>query len=162
VSAEVVPAPAPVGDRPRPGACSILGTASIIVGGLVAAVTSPLQLAHGSWAAAYLVLVNGVAQIALGASQAALAAKPSRAAVVGELVAWNAGSVAVIGGTLMRLPLIVDAGGLLLVIALAMMIATVRGKAAGPGWALWTYRLLLVIVLVSIPIGLVLAHLRAA
>jgi len=48
------------------------------------------------------------------------------------------------------------------VIALALMIRTVRGRIAAPSWALWTYRLLPVIVLVSIPIGLVLAHIRAA
>lgn len=149
-------------DVPKPGAFSIIGGASVIVGGLLAAVTSPLHLAHGSWAAAYLVLVNGVAQIALGKTQAALAGSPSRRAAASELVAWNTGSAAVIGGTLVRLPLIVDVGGLLLIIALAMMIATVRGKTAGPRWALWTYRVVLVVVLVSIPIGLVLAHLRAA
>jgi hypothetical protein len=161
VSAEVLPGAAPVVERPLPDAFSVLGTASVIVGGLLAAVTSPLQLAHGSWAAAYLVLVNGVAQVALGKSQAALAGSPSRRTVLGELIAWNVGSAAVIGGTLVRLPLLVDVGGVLLVIALAMMIATVRGTTAGPRWALWTYRLLLVIVLVSIPIGLILAHLRA-
>jgi hypothetical protein len=160
MSAEVVPDGTPA-DSPRPGAFSIIGTASVIVGGLVAAVTSPLQLAHGSWAAAYLVLVNGVAQVALGKAQAALAGPPSRRTVISELIAWNAGSAAVIGGTLVRLPLIVDVGGVLLVIALVMMIATVRGKTAGPRWALWTYRILLVVVLVSMPIGLVLAHLRA-
>lgn len=145
----------------RPGAFSIIGAASVIVGGLVAAVTSPLHLAHGSWASAYLVLVNGVAQIALGKAQAALAGTPPRHTTIAELAAWNAGSAAVIGGTLVRLPIIVDVGGVLLVVALALMIATVRGTTAGPRWALWTYRLLLVIVLVSIPIGLVLAHLRA-
>src|SRR5690606_21511166 len=136
---------------------------SVVVGGLVAAVTSPLQLSHGSWAAAYLVLVNGVAQVALGKAQAALApTAPSRGVQATQLAAWNVGGAAVIGGTLARMPLIVDVGGLLLVIALALMIRTVRGRTAGPRWAIWTYRLLLIIVLVSIPIGLLLAHARAA
>jgi hypothetical protein len=71
-------------------------------------------------------------------------------------------SAAVIEGALVRVPQIVDAGGFLLVIGLALMIRTVRGRTAGPRWALWTYRLLLIIVLVSMPIGLVLAHIRAA
>ncbi|MGO4692484.1 hypothetical protein [Glaciibacter sp. 2TAF33] len=142
---------------------SIFGTASVVVGGLVAAATGPLQLVHGSWAAAYLVLVNGVGQVALGTAQTALAPHPhSPAVLTTQLAAWNAGGAAVIGGTLVRVPQIVDAGGLLLVIALALMIRTVRGRTAGPRWALWTYRLLLIIVLVSIPIGLVLAHVRAA
>jgi hypothetical protein len=151
------------GARTRPGPFLILGAASVIVGGLVAAVTSPLKLDHGSWAAAYLVLVNGVAQIALGRAQEALALNPpAKATIATQLAAWNLGSLAVIGGTLVRAPLVVDVGGVLLVIALALMIRTVRGRTAGPRWALWTYRLLLVIVLVSIPVGLVLAHLRSA
>lgn len=141
----------------------MLGAASVIVGGVVAAVTSPLRLDHGSWAAAYLVLVNGVAQVALDRAQRALAVdRPSRAIVATELATWNLAGLAVIGGTLLRTPLVVDVGGVLLVIALALMIRTVRGRTAGPRWALWTYRLLLVIVLVSIPIGLVLARLRAS
>ena len=147
----------------RPSPTDALGATSVVAGGLVAVVTGPLQLAHGSWAAAYLVLINGVAQVALGNAQAALAPRaPSRHVLATQLAAWNVGGAAVIGGTLVRVPLIVDVGGLLLVIALALMIRTVRGRIAAPSWALWTYRLLLVIVLVSIPIGLVLAHIRAA
>lgn len=78
-----------------------------------------------------------------------------------ELVAWNVGSAAVIGGTLVRMPFVVDAGGLLLVAALALMIRTVSGRGVGPKWALWTYRTLLVVILISIPTGITLAHLRA-
>ncbi len=140
----------------------ILGTAWIIAGGLVAAVTSPLQLAHGSWAAAYQVLVAGVAQNAFGTAQRALSTKPPSSRIVtAELLTWNVGSAAVIGGTLIRNPYVVDGGGLLLVVALAIMIRTVRGKGSGPLWALWLYRVLLVVILVSIPIGLTLAHVRA-
>jgi hypothetical protein len=119
----------------------VVGGACIVAGGLVAAVTGPLHLEHGSWAAAYLVLVGGVAQIALGAPQGALAARsPSPAVLASELAAWNLGSALVIGGTLVR--------------------NTVRG-GEGPGWARWTYRGALAALLASIPIGLVLAHLRA-
>ncbi len=140
----------------------VLGTAWVIAGGLVAAVTSPLQLAHGSWAAAYQVLVAGVAQNAFGTAQRALApTQPSSRVVAAELLTWNLGSAAVIGGTLIRNPYVVDCGGLLLVAALAIMIRTVRGKGEGPAWALWIYRILLVVILVSIPIGLTLAHIRA-
>jgi|SRR5690554_513820 len=139
----------------------ILGTAWIIGGGLTAAVTGPLKLDDGSWAAAFAVLIAGVAQYAIGVAQSALAGRPSRRIVVGELVAWNAGSAAVILGTVITMPLIVDFGGLLLVVALALMVITVRGRSAGPTWALWVYRILLVVILVSIPIGLILAHVRA-
>lgn len=146
----------------RPGLFKVIGTAWIVSGGLVAAVTSPLRLEHGSWAAAYSVLVAGVAQYAFGVAQDALApSRPSGRTITAELAAWNIGSAAVIGGTMVRMPLIVDGGGLLLVVALALMIRTVRGRGSGPAWALWTYRILLVVILVSIPIGLTLAHLRA-
>jgi hypothetical protein len=139
----------------------VVGGACIVAGGLVAAVTGPLHLEHGSWAAAYLVLVGGVAQIALGAPQGALAARsPSPAVLASELAAWNLGSALVIGGTLVRNPVIVDVGGAALVLALGVMARTVRG-GEGPGWARWTYRGALAALLASIPIGLVLAHLRA-
>ncbi len=135
----------------------------VVAGGLIAAVTGPLQLAHGSWAAAYLVLVGGVAQGALGISQYFLAPRRfSGWKVVSELVAWNAASAFVIGGTLIANPWVVDAGGVLLVAALALMIETVRDPGIKSGWALWGYRALVVVVAVSIPIGLVLAHLRAS
>lgn len=139
----------------------IFGTAWIIGGGLTAAMTGPLRLEHGSWAAAFAVLIAGVAQYAIGVAQSALVAGTPRRVVVGELVAWNAGCVAVIAGTLATMPLIVDGGGVLLVVALALMVATVRGRTAGPTWAVWLYRILLVVIVVSIPIGLVIAHLRA-
>lgn len=141
------------------GAAALL---CIVAGGLVAAVTSPLHLEHGSWAAAYLVLVGGVAQGALGVSQYFLAPRRfSGWKIVAELIAWNGASAAVIGGTLIANPWVVDAGGVLLMVSLALMFATVRGPASMAGWALWGYRALVVVVGLSIPIGLVLAHLRA-
>ena len=139
----------------------VIGAVWVIVGGLVSALTGPLGLEHGSWAAAFCVLVAGVSQFALGTIQAALASKPPSAPIVAtELVAWNAGSALVILGTVATMPLIVDVGGLFLVVALAVLIITVRGRAE-PLWALWAYRVLLIVILASIPIGLVLAHLRA-
>lgn len=134
----------------------------VVAGGLVAAVTGPLRLEHGSWAAAYLVLVGGVAQGALGIAQYFLA--PQRFVgwkAVAELVAWNGASAAVIGGTLIGNPWVVDAGGALLVVSLALMFRTVQGRGPTSGWFSWGYRALLVVIAVSIPIGLVLAHLRA-
>jgi hypothetical protein len=140
----------------------IVGAAWIIAGGLTAAVTGPLSLENGSWAAAFAVLIGGVSQYAIGVVQAALAPRhPTRRTVITELVSWNAGCLVVIGGTVFSAPLIVDAGGLLLVVALAVMVVTVRGRGTGPAWAIWTYRMLLLIILVSIPVGLTLAHLRA-
>ena len=48
---------------------------------------------HGSWLAAFLVLVAGVAQIALAVGQAMLAPRPpSSRTLVTELIAWNEGA----------------------------------------------------------------------
>ena len=55
----------------------VAGAASIVLGGLVAAVTGPLELEHGSWAAAYLVLVSGVAQWVMGEARSWRPGSPS-------------------------------------------------------------------------------------
>ena len=44
-------------------ACVAVASALIVAGGLVAAVDGAAPFAHGSWLAAYLVLVGGVAQL---------------------------------------------------------------------------------------------------
>jgi len=148
--------------RPASIVMMTIGVACVIAGGLVAAVTDPLSLAVGSWAAAYLVLVAGVAQVAYGALQQPLAPRPvSSGIIVAETVFWNAGNAAVLAGTAASLPFVVDAGGLLLVIALILFLLAVRGAAVAHRWWLWVYRALTAILLVSIPVGLTLAHLRA-
>ena len=142
--------------------CRLLAGVWIITGGLVAAVTGPLGLEHGSWSAAFQVLVGGVLQAGMGVAQHALTARHlSRRTLLAEMLTWNLGCLAVIGGTLLTAPLLVDAGGLLLVATMVLMIRAVGRGAQGPAWALWTYRTVLVLTMVSIPIGLVLAHLRA-
>jgi hypothetical protein len=83
----------------------------VVAGGLVAAVSRPTDFDHGPWVAAYLVLVAGVAQIALGAGQAWLAASPpARARLIVEFIAWNVATLATIGGTLMSVPPIIIVG----------------------------------------------------
>lgn len=134
----------------------MIGLAFVILGGLVAAVTTPAGWVHGAWAAAYLVLVTGVAQAGLGLGQAVLATNPpSTGLVSAELACWNVGSAAVILGTVAGTPAVVSAGGVLLVVALAMFVYGVRGRAQRR--LLWPYRLLVLLLLVSIPVGLVLS-----
>lgn len=138
-----------------------IGTACIIAGGMVAAVTGPLDLAHGSWLAAYLVLVGGVGQCAMGAARLLAPARSSAAARGWTQVgAWNTGNALVIAGTLASLPLIVDLGGLVCMVGLAM--ALLHSRRLPGTWFSWPYRAVLALMLVSIPVGLVLAHLRAA
>lgn len=138
----------------------IVGAASIILGGLAAAVTSPFGWDHGSWAAAYLVLVTGAAQMGLGIGQEHFAEGAVSGRVsAAELIGLNIGSVGVIGGTLAAAPWIVDIGGLLVLLALVLMLVAVRGTPMRP--AVVVYRLVIVLLVVSIPIGLVLAHFDA-
>lgn len=149
----------------------MVGAVCIVAGGLVAAVTGPLALAHGSWAAAYLVLVAGVAQVALAGGQAMLSPWPrypsGHALLLVEFAGWSLGNTAVITGTLWGATWLVNLGGALLVVALAaLLIATRNGfgqddVARGRRVALLTVRGLVALLLVSIPIGLWLAHARA-
>ena len=139
----------------------VIGGAAIVVGGLVAAVTDPLGWAVGSWAAAYLVLVAGAAQVAYGLLQRPLArTAPSTGMVTWQLVLFNLGNAAVIIGTVVDTPAIVYVGSGLLVIALVLFLAAVRHRTAAHPLAVWTYRAITAILLVSIPIGSVLSTLR--
>ncbi|MGH3208308.1 MAG: hypothetical protein ACRDNO_11150 [Trebonia sp.] len=135
-----------------------LGTACVVAGGLVAAAVGEAPSQLGAWAAAYLVLVGGVAQVALGAGQTLLAPPlPGRRTVAAELTGWNAGNGAVLAGMLLGATWLTDIGGAVLVVTLALALAGVRGAARRPSWPLHVYRVLLALVLVSIPVGLVLA-----
>lgn len=141
----------------------LLALAWVITGGLTAAVTGPLGLEHGSWSAAFQVLVGGVMQGMLGVAQHRLAPRPpSQSMLLAQLLTWNLGSLAVIGGTVAAAPLLVDAGGAMLVVTMVLMLRTVGRTARGPRWLLWLFRAGLVLTALSIPVGLVLAHLRAS
>jgi len=134
------------------------GTACVVAGGLVAAAVAMAPSELGSWAAAYLVLAGGVAQVALGAGLALLASRPpGRRTVIAELAGWNAGNGAVLAGTLLGVTGLADAGGALLVVVLVLAIAGTRGTVRHPAWPLHLYRALITLLLVSIPVGLVIA-----
>ncbi|GAA1765578.1 hypothetical protein [Agromyces humatus] len=143
-----------------------LGVALVIAGGLVAAVAGPLQLERGSWLAAYLVLVCGVAQCLVFRSFAHVGWANGRRGW-GALAAWNAGNLLVMVGALARLPLVADVGGLLLVVplvaALRATFATPPASRVSAGRSTRVLaRLVLAAVLIGVPVGLVLTHLRSA
>lgn len=137
----------------------IFGFAAIAAAGLLAAVTASIPQRQILWAIAYLVLVVGIAQIGLGAGQAWLAERPIGAPLLtAQFVAFNLGNAGVIGGTFADTSLLVDAGGAALVVSLILF---VRGtRASTTSWLKTVYWILLVILIVSIPIGLILSHLR--
>lgn len=135
---------------------SAVGTTCVVAGGLTAAVSATSPSEHGAWAAAYLVLVCGVAQIALGGGQALLA-RPTRRLLAWEFACWNLGNAGVLAGTLAGSTPAVDAGGVLLAAALVLMTFGTRSGVDSQAWAVRGYRLLTAVILVSIPVGLVLA-----
>ncbi len=141
----------------------VIGSVAVVAGGLVAAVTGPTGFGHGSWLAAFLVLVGGVALVALGAGQAWLAAdRPSDTMLRLELGLWNAGVVATIVGTLVDAPALTTVGGLGTVAALGAFLRAVRRRLAGaPRWAWCGYLAGVGVLLVSTPVGLLLAWIRA-
>lgn len=133
-----------------------VGGAAVVLGGLVAAATGPMGWTKGSWTAAYLVLVMGVAQYVMGLMHPK-DRRPDRAGWA-QLAGWNLGSLLVIGGTLVATPLLVDLGSVLLVVALVLGLrAAWPGRSGLVGHA---YRAMLLVLALSIPVGILLSHLR--
>jgi hypothetical protein len=130
----------------------------IVAGGLVAAVNSATPFEHGSWLAAYLVLVGGVAQLALGAAPLVLPA-PMHSSWLrrAQLMLWNAGIAIVAVGVFTDALAVVLAGSVLVLAALAAF--AYRGGPARPHAAarVMLYRLVILVLAVSVAIGGVLA-----
>lgn len=140
--------------------CAI-GVASIVTGGLVASLTRPLDLESGPWISAYLVLVSGVAQIGLGAGQAALAPHPPSSRVVSiEIVAWNASTATILLGTVIGWPVLTSAGALALLLAVGSFVRQVPGAPTGRRWSATAHWALGALVALSAPVGVMLAWIR--
>src|SRR5690625_1457451 len=90
-----------------------IGYAAIFLGGLAAAATAPLGFEKGSWLAAYLVLVAGLAQIFLSRQSdiVGLPSPPDRS-LWAQLFLWVGGNTLVLLGAFFALPIIVDGGGI--------------------------------------------------
>lgn len=141
----------------------VVGTCAILLGGLVAAVTEPLELTKGSWAAAYLVLVAGLSQCVMGAAQCAWGQNRS-ASWRGwlQFASWNLGNISVLLGALSGVEVLVYAGSGTLVIALFLAFTSIRLLERAPSrWPLIVYRVLLVLLTISIPVGVFLSAVRS-
>ncbi len=158
----VGPAPPDIVERwPAARPFLAVGLGCVVAGGVVAAVSRPTEFQLGPWVAAYLVLVGGVAQGALGAGQAWLSSSaPSRRLVRVQLVAWGVGVSATVAGQLLHVPAITSVGGLVTGCALLVFLNSVGASARPPRWAFVMYRACILTVLVSTPIGLALAWMR--
>ena len=138
-----------------------VGSVLIVVGGLVAAVTRPTGFDEGPWVAAFLVLVGGVAQMLIGGGQAALVTEaPSRVTLAIELATWNLACAATVIGTLIASPPLTTLGGVALIASLIVFLMVVLKQGARPGWARTAYVTVVGFVLISTPVGLLLAWVR--
>jgi hypothetical protein len=143
---------------PYAWAFAAVAGAMIVAGGLIAAINSSAPFAHGSWLAAYLVLVGGVAQLLLGVGCLGLpVARLSAGLRRAELGLWNVGNVVVIGGVL------ADAVGVVAV-GSAIVLAALGGFAVGGGRLLHfergrviLYRVMILGLAASVVVGAVLA-----
>jgi hypothetical protein len=130
----------------------------IVAGGGVAAVNSAAPFGHGSWLAAYLVLVGGVSQIVLRTGQLALGApRLNRAVPLAQLVLWNLGSLAVPAGVLADVSALVTAGSVALLAALALFAFGARAMRREARGRSALYLALVVGLAVSVVVGSALA-----
>lgn len=152
-----------------------VGAVCLVGGGLLAAATAYVTTQQTAWATAYLVLVGGVAQVALGTAVTWLRPDAERRWGWIAFTAWNLGNACVLAGQLAGAVVVTDIGSALLVVALAVILVSTmrrppeRGAASYQPTAehramphpalLWAFRVLIVILLAGIVVGTVLAHL---
>jgi hypothetical protein len=87
-------------------------------------------------------------------------------AVAVQAIGWNLGNAAVLVGTLTAYTALVDVGGallfvILMLLARGLVAAGVRQVNGVQCWFRYGYGLLILILLLSIPVGAILAHVRA-
>jgi hypothetical protein len=151
------------------------GAVCLIGGGLLAAATAYVTTQKTAWATAYLVLVGGVAQVALGAAVVWLRPDAQRRWGWIAFAGWNLGNACVLAGQLAAVVVLTDLGSVLLVVALAVILVSTVRRSPERGAAsyqpvaehravrhpvlLWAFRVLIVILLAGIVVGTALAHL---
>ncbi|MBX3104037.1 MAG: hypothetical protein KF867_03590 [Cryobacterium sp.] len=142
---------------------TVISGISIVTGGVISAASAFSPSYAASWAVAYFVLVAGVAQLALGLGQASLAVKqPSVRLITVEVLAFNIANMAVLTGTLLALKVLVYLGCGVFIAALGLFIWGTRAAHAHHKWMLYGFRTVLGILIISTPIGLIIAELRAS
>ena len=91
------------------------------------------------------------------------AAPAARRRAWAQVATWNVGNAAVLAATLLGWPPLVALGAALLVVALVLALRAAPARAAAGRLALlgsWVYRALLLVLAISIPVGILLSHLR--
>lgn len=135
---------------------TVLGVVAIVAGGVIAAAVAHRPTQHLVWMVAYLVLVVGVVQYALGAGQVSLSVKaPNPGKAWKQWSLLNVGHVGVIAGTLSGSLILVCAGTACYDAAIVWLVLAVR--SAQRGMQLNAYRGLVLIMLISSLVGLALS-----
>lgn len=137
----------------------VVAAIAIIGAGLVAAASAHAPSQPVVWMVAYLVLVVGTAQAALGVAQAWCSlVPPSTGFRMTQFLLFNAGNVGVIGGTLYAYWPVVLAGSVLFTMALTMFLYS--SWKSRRGWPIHVYRLLLASLFVGAAVGTALSAIR--
>lgn len=148
----------------------VAGFTCIVAGGLLAAATAYVTTQKTAWATAYIVLVGGIAQIGLGAAVAWLAPTAPRRFAWWAFIGWNIGNACVLAGQMTGVLLVTDLGTVVLIAALVIVLIAAgdRGARGGAEKAmpphpavLWAFRSLVLLLAVTMPIGVILAHIGA-
>lgn len=135
----------------------VLSWLAIVAAGLVGAAIADHPTKYLVWMIAYLVLVVGASQHAIGWGVVRYAAKPPQAKTVWtQWVLLNIGHAGVIAGTLAGLFWLVATATVPYFVAVAWLGLSARPKMPQAG-LIW-YRVMIVILLVSSIIGSVLSH----
>lgn len=127
---------------------AVVGVAAVIVSGVVGAALARFPSQQLVWAMAYLNLVVGVGQYALGAGQVRLGQRqPNRGTVWAQWALLNTGHAGIMGGTLSRSFAVVAAATLPYLLAMAWFALRVRPRDRSA--ALLGYRALIALLSLS-------------
>ncbi|MGH3733713.1 MAG: hypothetical protein ACRDVC_10155 [Acidimicrobiales bacterium] len=135
----------------------VVGAALIVAGGFVAAAGGEAPSKQLSWAAAYLVLVCGVAQLGLGGGRALMTPRQLNTKLIAwQFITFNLGNAGVLVGTLVGVLSLLYVGSAFLLLALALFARAARGTRER-GWVFLYWAFILVLA-VSVPVGAALGH----
>jgi hypothetical protein len=136
-----------------------LGLLAIAAGGLLAAFSARRPTRLKTWMSAYLVLVAGLVQFGLAVGWQRLGSSGGATAIV-AFVLFNIGNIFVMLGTAQkqRWAALVRLGGLFLAVTMLLLAWAVKSAAAS--WTLAWFLALVLIILVTMPIGLTLSARR--
>lgn len=137
---------------------TVTGMVFVIAGAFVAAATGPLEWSKGSWLSAFMVLVCGVAVMAIGIAQQHSPAPISMRTRLVQLVGWLVANALVAVGALTETTVVTAIGSILLFAVLLLTVWVGRAIAATRHVWAYLYVAILLILAVSIPIGMVLSE----